>query len=120
MSHRTLHRNGAVARSFQTNKLVGDETIGEIERQFLQIHDEINSAFVFRIIAAADISHLQTVLYQDSVDVMRAVLHWDIDKFGRYIAHRAVLIDKFLELHTAGDGQVIGCLDDVEVTVHDA
>ena len=116
----TLHVEDALAKAFQTDNLVGEESVEHRQRDAIQPELGVNPSvarFRARPIGTFNRGHLVALAHEDAVDVVAAVSLWHIDELGTNVSHRVVLIDKLVDGHIGRDGEVVRSLDDVIVAI---
>ena len=117
---RTLHRQFTFSIAFQTDNLVWNKTIDEVERQLVKTDLGIEIACAFRAISTLHGSHILALVGQDAIHIVGAIALWHIDEFGTDIAHRTFLIDQVVDVQIRRDRKFLLGLNHVEVTIHDA
>ena len=78
--------------SSQLGNLVGDEAVGEAQRQALQGGFCVDSAFVLRIVGSCQQHHFVAVLRDNAIDVVCAIGVGQVNGIQTNIAHLSLFV----------------------------
>ena len=116
----TLYSKFTFPISFQTKQLVWNKSIDKVKRNLIKPYSSIKISGSFRLIGTLNCCHILTLISQNAIYIMRTIALRHIDKFRPNIAHRTFLIDKVINLQIRRNRKFFLCLNNVEVTIHDA
>ena len=109
-----------LAIAFETEDLVGHETIEQRERHARQVEVGIYGTFPLRVIGADDGSHLTAVAVDDGIDVMRAIVVRHIHEFRAEVAQHILADCQVVDTRSARHRQLFLRLHHVEVAIEHA
>ena len=111
------HVEVAVGCSLKAHYLVGDLSVEHIYRHLVHAEFRVEVSVTLRAVGTHHRCHLLLVAVDDGINVMRAVVLWHIHKLGAQIAHVAALVGHVFHAHRRAHGDVVGCLNEVIVTI---
>ena len=77
----------------------------------------IKIAIALRLICTRDRRYLIIITHKNSIHIMGTIGLRHINKLGRYISHRAMLVNKILYRHIRRDRHLIRCLYEVIIAI---
>ena len=107
----------ALAIAFETEQLIGNETVDQRDGQPVERQDGIDGILAVGIVGAVDGTHLLSLHFERTIDEVRPVVERHIDKLGAKVAHVVSFVGELLDVHRRRHGEVLFVLNIVIVAV---